>query len=350
MWAFRLLLGLTVVCLLTLGHLIVCMPGRSFHGELRPLTGEETPLRDELRRHVEMLAGQIGERTVFKGRALDAAADYIESELRAVGYAVERQEYPVFEYTACNLEASLPGTVRPEEILVVGAHYDSAPDCPGADDNGSAVAALLALARRCAGRPVERTIRFVVFANEEPPLFQMKHMGSLVYAQRCRAQHEKVLGMLSLETVGYYSETAGSQDYPAPLSWLYPSRGNFIAFVGSLPSRTFLCRVVGSFRRNTLFPSEGVALPSAVPESGWSDHWSFWQQGYPAIMVTDTAPFRYPYYHTREDTADKLDYDRLARVVAGLERVLRELAGARPWARLTGLSTTRGRYSRPPVR
>jgi Zn-dependent M28 family amino/carboxypeptidase len=200
---------------------------------------------------------------------------------------------------------------------------------PGANDNGSGAAATLALARRVAGRNLPRTVRLVAFVNEEAGAFKTEAMGSLVYARQCRERNEKIVAMLSLETIGYYSTEPNSQSYPLPgLGALYPTTGNFIAFVGNFGSRALVRDVVGSFRKHARFPSEGAALPSAVPGIDWSDHWSFWQNGYPALMVTDTAPFRYPYYHLAQDTPDKLDYDRMARVVAGLRYVIEELAGA----------------------
>ena len=206
------------------------------------------------------------------------------------------------------------------------AHYDSAPGTPGANDNGSAVASLLTLARRFAGQPQPRTLRFVFFVNEEPPFFQTAAMGSWVYAKECRRRHDRIVGMWSLETMGYYSDAKGSQHYPFPFSLFYPDTGNFIGFVANSQSGELLKRTIGGFRKHAQFPSEGVAAPDVVPGLGWSDHWSFWQEGYPAVMITDTALFRYPHYHEATDTPDRLDYDRLGRVVDGLTAVVRDLA------------------------
>jgi Zn-dependent M28 family amino/carboxypeptidase len=166
----------------------------------------------------------------------------------------------------------------------------------------------------------------VAFVNEEAPFSYSELMGSRVYARRAHARNEDIVAMFSLETIGYYSDTAGSQSYPFPFSLFYPDAGNFIGFVGNAMSRTLVRRVVASYRRQTHFPSEGIAAPEWVTGVAWSDHWSFWREGYPAVMVTDTAPFRYPYYHTAADTPDKIDYGRLARVVAGLASVISELA------------------------
>jgi Zn-dependent M28 family amino/carboxypeptidase len=173
-------------------------------------------------------------------------------------------------------------------------------------------------------------VRFVAFVNEEPPFYRSEQMGSRVYARRSRERRDHIVAMLSLETIGYYSDEPGSQLYPFPLRFFYPSTGNFLAFVANLGSRGLLREALASFRRNAQFPSEGVAAPAFIPGVDWSDHWSFWQESYPALMVTDTAPYRYPHYHTLQDTPDKLDYERLARVVMGLHGMLRDLAKAPP--------------------
>jgi len=305
------------------------MPGASYRGRLPGADGELVALADELRRDVARIAVQIGERNVLNyPQQLSQAADYVEAELTAAGYEVKRQEYQVSGVTCCNLEASIPGTAQPQETVIIGAHYDSVVGTPGANDNASGVAALLALARRLSARKPDRTVRFVAFVNEEPPYFQTNKMGSRVYARRCREGGENVAAMLSLETIGYYDDASGSQQYPPPLGLFYPTEGNFIGVVGNVRSRGLVRRVVGSFRRHERFPCEGGALPAVVPGVGFSDHWSFWKEGYPAVMVTDTAMFRYPYYHLPQDTIDKINFDRLARVVRGLGKVIDVLAGS----------------------
>ena len=304
------------------------MPGKSYRGELPPADDALLSLADELRRDVSRLAVDIGERNVRnRPQALAQAADWIEAEFRAAGFAAERQEYEVSGRTSCNLEARMEGTTKPEEIVIIRAHYDTVPGSPGANDNTSGVAATLALARRFARRKINRTLRFVAFVNEEKPYAHTEQMGSRVYAKRCRERGEDVAAMLSLETIGYYDDTPGSQKYPPPLGLLYPSTGNFVAFIGNMASRALVRRVVAAFRRVEQFPSEGGAFPALVPRIGDSDHASFWKEGYPALMVTDTANFRYPYYHRPEDTIDKIDFERLARVVRGLAKVVEEMAG-----------------------
>lgn len=303
------------------------MPGRSFSGPLPALTEEEREVRARLERHVRVLAGEIGERNLWRARALQAAAGYVERVLRDLGAPVAWQEFRVREIAARNLEIELRGQRAPEEIVLAGAHYDSVYGSPGANDNATGTAAVLELARLLKPLALPRTVRAVAFVNEEPPFFQTEEMGSRLYARRSRARGEKIVAMLSLETMGYYSDVAGSQRYPLPFALFYPSTADFIGFVGNLRSRDLVRRTIGVFRRHVAFPSEGVAAPGWIIGIGWSDHWSFWKEGYSAVMVTDTALFRYPHYHTAEDTPDKIDYDRLARVVVGLGKMLAELAG-----------------------
>jgi hypothetical protein len=305
--------------------LMIKMPGKSYTGPLPPLTDEQLALRDELVRDIEMLASQIGERNVWTYASLAAAADFIEASLMKAGYKPRRQNFTAADKTCCNIEVEIKGSARPDEIVVIGAHYDTVPGSPGANDNGSGVAAALALARRFANQEPSRTLRFVFFANEEPPFFQTGEMGSLVYAKSCKEKGENTVAMLSLETIGYYTDKPNSQQYPFPFSIFYPSTGNFLGFVSDLASRDLLHRAIASFRRDCKFPSEGGAIPQFVTGVAWSDQWSFWQEGYPAIMLTDTAPFRYPHYHSQDDTADEITFDCLTRVISGLQSVVADL-------------------------
>ena len=304
---------------------MIRMPLKSFRAALPELSPAQTALREELRQHVAKLAGEIGERNVFLPANLAAAADYIQSTLSNSGHSVMRQSFETAGEICHNLEIDIPGATAPREVVVVGAHYDSVQGSPGADDNASGVAALLALAKFPALQKPGRTLRLVAFVNEEPPFFQTEQMGSLVCARRCLERGENVVAMLSLESIGYYSTSAQSQQYPFPVGLFYPSRGDFIAFVGRTADAALVRRCIKSFREHAQFPSEGGALPGTLPGIGWSDHWAFWQAGYPALMATDTAPFRSPYYHTAKDTPDKLDYARFARVVEGLGKVIEEL-------------------------
>ena len=300
------------------------MPGSNV-SSAAALTEAEVALRGELVADVQALAGDIGERNMNRYPKLLAAADFIESSFTRAGLTPRRDSYELGGRACHNIEVEIRGT-RPD-IVLIGAHYDSVLGSPGANDNGSGVAALLALARRFAGKPAGQTLRFVAFVNEEPPYFQTEEMGSFVYAKRSKERGDRIAGMISLETIGYFSDAPKSQQYPvAGLGFFYPKIGNFIGFAGNTSSRALLHNVVSIFRKARKLPSEGAALPAAVPGIGWSDQWSFWQCGYPAIMVTDTAPFRYPHYHSDTDTPDKLDYDRFALVVSGMESAIAELA------------------------
>ena len=299
------------------------MPGRNV-SKAGPLSPDEIALREELRANVQKLAGEIGERNMWHYTKLNAAADFIEHSFAQARLRTRRDSYDMGGQTCYNIEAEIPGA-HPE-IILVGAHYDSVFGSPGANDNGTGVAATLALARKFASAKPKHTLRFVAFVNEEPPYFLSGEMGSLVYARRCKERGEKISAMMSLETIGYFSDAPHSQTYPSPgLGMFYPKTGNFIGFVRNVHSRALLRRVITLFRKHAKIPSEGASLPSFIPGVSWSDQWSFWQQGYRAIMVTDTAPFRYPYYHSSSDTPDKLDYDRFTLVVSGMEKVIEDL-------------------------
>jgi hypothetical protein len=321
--AFRITIAVLAVFVL-LWWIGVRMPGENI-AKPATLTPVEQQLRGELIADVQKLAGEIGERNLAHWPQLNAAADFIEGSFFESGLHPRRDSYEVGGLVCHNLEAEIRGADA--QIILIGAHYDSVFGSPGANDNGTGVAALLALARRCAGKPQTHTLRFVAFVNEEPPYFQTPQMGSLVYAGHCKARGDRIRAMISLETIGYYSDVRGSQIYPAPgLSLFYPRTGNFVGFVGNVASRGLLRQAIARFRQERKLPSEGAALPAFIPGVGWSDQWSFWQHGYPGIMITDTAPFRYPHYHFATDTPDKLDYDRFALVVSGLEKTIEELA------------------------
>jgi len=299
---------------------------KSYSGPFLPLSGKEREISTNLQKHVFRLADKIGERNIWRLEKLGEAADYIEQTLQTQGYTVRHQEYDARGVPSVNLEIAIPGTSKANEIVLIGAHYDSVIGCPGANDNGSGVAALLEIARLLNHQRQARTIRLVAFTNEEPPFFLRGDMGSKVYAAKARRRNENIVAMLSLETMGYYSEKPHSQEYPFPFSFFYPHTANFIGFVGNLRSGKLVKQSLTAFRRHTKFPSEGTAAPGWITGIGWSDHWSFWRQGYRAIMVTDTAFFRYRYYHTAMDTPEKIDYDRLSRVTLGLSHVVIELA------------------------
>ena len=308
---------------------LIKMRGESSSEALPPPSQGETRLLERLKGHVSKLAGEIGERNVWHPEALDAAARYLDARFRDAGYDAASHSYRYGGHILKNVVAELPGTTLADEIILLGAHYDSIIGSPGANDNATGVAAVLEIARLLAGQRLRRTVRFVGFVNEEPPFFQTEAMGSRVYARLARQRGEKIVAMLSLETIGCFSDVQGSQSYPFPFNLLsYPRTADFIGFVGNIASRDLVRRSVESFRRRAVFPAEAAAAPGWLLGIGWSDHWSFWQEGYPAIMVTDTALFRYKHYHSATDTPDKIDYTRMARVVAGIAQVAADLAGS----------------------
>jgi Zn-dependent M28 family amino/carboxypeptidase len=288
------------------------------------MAGPITPQR--LRAHIEYLAGTLGERSVRRPEALQAAADYIGRSFAEQGYEVVEQAYEAAGVRCRNLEATRGGGERPDEILLVGAHYDTVAGSPGANDNGSGVAALLEIARSFAEARPARSLRFVAFVNEEPPFFMTAEQGSMVYARGARARGDDIRLMVALETMGYYDERPGSQDYPPLFRYFHPDRGSFLGLVSDFASRPALKRLVGAFQAASDFPLEHSVAPRFVPGVAWSDHRSFWRHGYPAVMATDTAFYRYRYYHSPLDTPDKLTYPAFARATEGLARALATLA------------------------
>ncbi len=298
----------------------------------RPVMGEAAraevaALEGRLMGHVEALASRIGERNLNRPSALRAAADYIRETWGDQGFAVAEEAFQVGGLRAANLAAELRGSAGPGEILLVGAHYDSVSGSPGANDNATGVALLLEMSRALRGEALPRTVRFVAFANEEPPYFMTEMMGSRVHARRARRRGDAIAGMLSLETLGYYVSAPGSQRYPFPFGAFYPRAGEFLAVVGNLPSRGLVVDVLRHFMSASDFPVEGVAAFEKIPGVNWSDHWAFWQEGYRALMLTDTAPFRYPAYHTSGDVPERINVPAFARAGHGIIQAVRRLAG-----------------------
>jgi nucleotide-binding universal stress UspA family protein len=301
------------------------VPGEPHRGPLPPLTAEEAALAAALKRHIETIAAR--EHNLVHYDELEKVARYIETTLESYGYAVGRQSFAVHGRPVRNIDATIePAAERSDpDVVVVGAHYDSVAGSPGANDNATGVAAVLELARLLADRNGRsgRRIRLVLFVNEEPPYFRTEAMGSLQYARALAARKERVVAMYSLETLGFYSSEPGSQRYPAPFGMMFPDRADFVAFVGLMNSRPLLQQTMRSFRDHTAFPTIGGVAPGFVPGIDWSDHWAFARHGFQAVMITDTALFRYPHYHLPTDTPDKVDFAKLARVVKGIERVIR---------------------------
>ena len=304
----------------------IYMPGRTIQGELPPLSGEEEKLRDRLERHVYVLSEEIGERNSENMPALQRASDYIADQFQSFGYVPAIKEFGEKRYR--NIIVELHGREKQDEVIVIGAHYDTVWLTPGADDNASGVAGLLEIARALAGRHFARTLRFIAFCNEEEPFYGTDEMGSQISAQRSRGHGEKIVVMFSLEMIGYYSNEPGSQRYPDVIRRLYPERANFIAFVANLESRKMLHQAIARFREQGVFPSEGMVAPEwLVPDIRRSDNASYWKYNYPAAMITDTSNYRNNRYHSVGDVYETLDYSSMARVVTGLSGMAGAIAG-----------------------
>jgi len=284
--------------------------------------------RASIASHLDNLSTEIGDRHAGKIDSLNRARFYVESILGPSnhGYPIRAQSYAVQGVEYVNIEATLTGKKWPDEIVVIGAHYDTVPGTPGADDNGSGVAALLALAEAFVRAPQPRTLRFVAFTNEEPPFFQTPDMGSHRYAKMCKERGDKIVAMLSLESLGYYSDAPDSQKYPPVVGAKYPKTGNFIAVVGNLSSKELVDFTHDSVASTGLIPVEKGAFPAIMPGVGWSDHWAFWQFDYPAVMLTGTAPYRNPHYHLASDTVGTLDLERLTDATSAIRQAVVNLA------------------------
>ena len=281
------------------------------------------PLR--LEAHVRALSERFSPRGEKNLKNLNAAAEYIADTLRAAGSEVSDQPYSSDGYTYRNVIAALGP--ESEERVVVGAHYDAFRGFPGADDNASGVAGVLELARILGASPPGMRVELVAYSLEEPPHFRTESMGSAVHAASLKAKNARVRAMISLEMIGCFSDERGSQRFPLGLlRLLYPSAGNFIAVVGRIGGGGLVRTVKKAMRGATPLPVRSVNAPGFIPGIDFSDHLAYWNQGYPALMVTDTAFYRNPRYHTADDLPDTLDYRRMALVVDGLAAAVRAIA------------------------
>ncbi|MBS1957020.1 MAG: M28 family peptidase [Cyanobacteria bacterium SZAS-4] len=304
------------------------MPGQSFKGPLPGLSSEESAWRDFLSGHLDVLANQIGERNSKKYSALQKAADYITQQFKKLGYEPKFQEFDVDGQKYKNIEVELPGSDPDLAKVIVGAHYDSAIDSPGANDNASGVACLLELARALHGKSNARTIKIVALTNGEAPFQSTPNSGSYHYAQLAKSANAKIKGMLSLDEIGYYTDSPNSEKLPVNVFSYYPAEGNFVMVVAD-PQSANLCRsTVGEFRAHAKFPMEGIICQTSTNPQGMigADHCQFWKAGYPAVMLTDTGSDRYPNVHSQLDNLSQIDTDKLSRVVGGLTSVVSSLA------------------------
>jgi hypothetical protein len=324
--------GLLILFVITFTAWWAWMPERDKSETADPPDSITMELERTLEADVRYLSEEIGERNMHRRGSMQAAASWIEGRFRELDFEPRREAYRLSRgiysgQTADNLIAELTGTEMPDEIVIVGAHYDTVPGSPGANDNASAVASLLALAGYFSDKPQKRTVRFLAFANEEPPFFKTEDMGSYAYAGELLRRGEHVTAMFSMDGLGFYSDEPGSQGYPLPgIGWIYPDRANFIAFVTRFRDMRLMKQSLRAFRAEAALPAEGVALPGWVPGTDWSDHWSFWQHDFPAFLITDTLPYRDPHYHTANDLPEHLDFIKLTKLNIGLRSVVKELA------------------------
>lgn len=292
---------------------------------------------EKIKRHIEVLAVDLGERNYMQYQNLERAADYIKEEFRSYGYETEEQVYSLenrpyrniiaTKFAKPYLGAQGRGKDKKDKRIIVCSHYDSAWGSPGADDNASGVAGLLELARILYKHNLNKSIRFIAFTNEEPPFFMSNDMGSFRYAQEARKKDEDIEAVLCLESLGFYSDNTKSQSYPLGLNLFYPDKGNFIGIASNLASSRLLKRIVKEFKQASNFPLQYLIAPQFfAPAISFSDNWSFWRFGYKAVMITDTAFYRNPYYHTQSDTPDKLNYEKLSSLIEVLYNVLLKLS------------------------
>lgn len=280
----------------------------------------------QLHAHIEQLSAVIGSRNVREYDKIEAAKKYIVTSLENFCYNPVLQKYVYEGKEFSNIIVTINGVGNPDEMVVVGTHYDTVLGTPGADDNASAVAVLLEMCRMLKNFSPARTLKLVFFVNEEPPLFGTEYMGSSVFAREAKAKNENITAMICLEMIGYYGETKGGQTFPLPLMNLfYSSTPNFIAVVGNIRSRNLVATVGQSLRGNSYIPVETLTTVSFVPGVDFSDHRSFWKMGYPAVMITDTAFYRNPNYHTERDTINTLDFNKMSDLLKGVIQVVKEL-------------------------
>jgi Zn-dependent M28 family amino/carboxypeptidase len=293
-----------------------------------PLYGknmDKEEIRRRLQHHLQYLSVQLGERCIFRPQNLKAAEDYVAREFASLGYAVQRQSFICQRVEVANVIAGNPD---PKGYYLLGAHFDTVAGTHGADDNASGVAVLLEVARLIRDTPTQKPWAFVGFTTEEPPVFFSPYMGSRVYAKKARKNRENLLGMLCLESVGYFVDEPNSQHIPLPLKFLgYSTTGNYLGLVGNWRSRPLLQELERAFQAACSLPVATLAVPlggGLIPETRLSDHANFWDEGFQAVMLTDTAFLRNPNYHTPGDTIDTLNLDAMVELTLGLAHFVRE--------------------------
>jgi hypothetical protein len=300
-------------------------PSSTSHGAASGLDDDAIAISDRLRAHVLQLSHEIGDRGAHNAATLAEASDAIERELKHARLSPVELPLPAARGAMHNISAEIPGS-RPGDVVILCAHYDSPPHSPGADADASGCAALLEIASRLSSRTFDRTLRFLFFAAGEGLASGTGAMGSRVAAKASQAAHERIVAVLSLDSLGYYSDADGSQTRPFPLTPCYPSHGDFLAFVSNIASRDLMQSCVADFGAASPLPTACVCLPGWIPGLSSGDQASYWNEGFKAVLVTDTGGLRNPNYQKMGDTFDRLDYSRLTRAVIGLTRVAESLA------------------------
>ena len=284
-------------------------------------------LVNSIKKHINRLAVDIGPRPVTNELSIKKTESYITNYFKNIGLQVQLQQYKYGNYDITNIITGSQENLLSSKYYVIGAHYDSVPETYGADDNASGIAVLLELARYTMQEKISLPVRFVAFTAEESPTFSTRYQGSKVFVKSALENKDEILGAIILEMVGY---TSNEQAYPLVLKWMgYPSKGNFIGIVGNRKSKKFGQSIFQSFKKNEQLPVETLFVPFngwILPDTRRSDHSSFWDAGLPAVMITDTAFFRNPNYHTPQDTFDTLDYFFMAKLVKSLLITLKELS------------------------
>ncbi len=314
-------LGLAFLLVGSLGACLVVQP-MPFMG---PRQGAAEVVPSRLEAHVRYLVEDCAPRHWQGREGLAKAGAYIEKGFRDAGGRISEQVFEVRGKPYRNVIASFGPQSGPR--VIVGAHYDACEPLPGADDNASGVAGLLELARLLGAHPPVMRVELVAYTLEEPPFFRTQDMGSARHAQAVKARGEAVRAMIALEMIGRFSDAPQSQAYPSALiSPLYPDRGNFIAVVGRLNDIGLTRSVKRTLRGATSLPVVSINAPRWIPGLDFSDHHPYWDAGFPAVMVTDTAFYRNTDYHTAQDTPERLDYPRMAQVVQGVHAAVERLA------------------------
>jgi Zn-dependent M28 family amino/carboxypeptidase len=283
-------------------------------------------LQNRLYAHVNVLSNEFGPRNLQHYSALMKTSDYIARQMTQHNINFSTQQYCYGKKSIKNLISEKLGEDKADEIIIVGAHYDTVLDSPGADDNATGIACLLELVRMLHNYDMNRTLRFVAFTLEEPPFFGSEQMGSNVYAKSCKERDENIVAMIALEMLGYYKEKRRSQKYPLPdMKGHYSDKGNFIAIVGNNHSRQLGIDFAEQTKEASLVKTRAIIPNSPIHGIDLSDHSSFWKYNYPAIMITDTAFYRNPHYHESSDTIDKLNFRYFTRLVFSLAYALKQL-------------------------